>query len=165
MVRNVVTSWRTFCEPDTLEQFKLPWTVWLLVGSIYRVQLAVTSFEHVLTHRPPLSVWLSPRSPCCPRGWPAPASVWPPQKAGAPSECNVTMSGSTPQLKTPAGWTHTGTAPGEQRATGPLIHWESVRDNDHKGPHLMYYTLDSSDETRTLRTLRTREHCDFNIQA
>lgn len=73
------------------------------------IGFAVKQFEYMLTrgvcftHRPPLSVWLSPRFLCCPQGWQGPAAVWPWQRASALSECNVKTSGSAPLLQTPAG--------------------------------------------------------------
>ncbi len=103
------TTTKLSCQTDTNTKC---WTVKNQSSKNERFHTLTTSipFHHRNpTHRLPPSVWRSPRSPCCPRGWPAPAVVWPSRKAWVPSECNERRSISAPQQQTPAGWTHTGT--------------------------------------------------------
>lgn len=86
----------------------------LLIFWINRVSRSLmlhVSKAFIVAHRPPPSVWRSPRSLCCPRGWPERGAAWPWRRASVPSACNETTSGSTPQLQTLADWTHTGTEP------------------------------------------------------
>lgn len=92
-VRNL--KWIIFWEPEGFYQDRLTrhWVAGIAEAVMNRLVIGWINIAYTVccltiwihfykfTHHPPPSVSLSPRSPCCPLGWPGPAAVWPWQRA------------------------------------------------------------------------------------